>query len=256
METCYPQSFVNLLKEFSSDDIDNYIGQGNPNSDILIVGREHGFSDEAQCDLEIRRNREQWLRIVDGNKISEFEYSPRTCFSYIGQEFRIGPKSLGTSPTWFAYQKMVNALCPHDMKAGKKAPLLDFFNYSFITEFSTASRPNNNKNTVQEIEATRKSIMKRIPLLSSAFFRSFPIVILACGRYFDDYNIDIEKMFDVKWERPTQPVKLTNGKQVWLNLHYSEDGQRLVIHTWQASALARGNEKTYQPFFDYLSGLK
>ena len=256
MTADYPQSFLDLLREFPSDDIDSYIGQGNPNSEILIIGREHGFSDETQCDLEIRRNREQWLQLVEGRGFSELDYSPRTCFSYLGQEFRIGPKSLGTSPTWFAYQKMVNALCPHDMKAGRNAPLLDFFNYSFITEFSTASRPNNNKNTTQEIEATRISIERRTPLLSSAFFRSFPIVILACGRYFDDYNIDIEKMFDVKWERPTRFVEMKNGKKVWLNLHCSSDRKRLVIHTWQASALARGNENYYQPFFDYLSVLK
>lgn len=252
----YPQAFLNLLKEFSSDDIDNYIGQGNPNSDILIIGREHGFSDEYQCDLEIRRNHEQWSQIVEGIDFSESQYSPRYCFTERRQEFRIGPKSLGTSPTWFVYQKMVNALCPHDMEDGKKAPLLDFFNYSFITEFSTASRPNNNKNTAEEIEATRKSITKRTPLLSSEFFRSFPIVILACGRYFDEYKINIEQMFDVRWEGQTPPVELNNGKKVWLNLHYSKDGKRLVIHTWQASALARGNEKIYQPFFDYLSHIK
>ena len=128
-----------------------------------------------------------------------------------------------------------------------------FFNYCFITEFSTASRPNNNNPTEEEIEATRKSIEKRTPLLSSDFYRSFPIVVLACGKYFDWYNINIERIFDVKWEAPTEQVLLNNGKKIWLNLHYSEDRKRIVIHTWQASGIFRQGLKNIQPFLSATS---
>ena len=108
----------------------DYIGQGNPNSKILIVGREHGFSDQQQCDLEIWRNCEQWKQIIQGIPFCEDGYSPRTCFTERGQEFRldITSKHGGASPTWYIYQMMVNALCPHVMPMGNKAPLLDFFN--------------------------------------------------------------------------------------------------------------------------------
>ena len=248
----YPQSFLDLLK--SEHD---YIGQGNPNSKILIVGREHGFSDEHQCSLEIWRNKEQWKQIAQGVPFSEEDYSPRTCFAGRGQEFRLDVKSKsgGTSPTWYIYQMIVNALCPHEMPQGERAPLLDFFNYSFITEFSTASRPNNNNPTEEEIAATRRSIEKRTPLLSSDFYRSFPIVILACGTYFDDYKIDIEKIFDVKWLAPTKLIQLDNGKNIWLNLHYSEDRKRIVIQTWQASGICRQGINNIQPFLNYLSDL-
>lgn len=249
MESNYPQSFIDLL-----DSKHDYIGQGNPNSKILIVGREHGFVDERQCCLEIWRNKEQWKQIIQGIPFCEDGYSPRTCFTERGQEFRLdlNSKHGGVSPTWYIYQMIVNTLCPHKMPQGKRAPLLDFFNYSFITEFSTASRPNNNNPTDEEKAATRESIEKRTPLLSSEFYRSFPIVILACGIYFDDYNIDIQTIFNVKWEGPTVSVQLDNGKRIWLNLHYSEDRKRIVIHTWQASGICRQGVDNLQSFLDYL----
>ena len=96
----------------------------------------------------------------------------------------------------------------------------------------------------------------KVYLLSSDFYRSFPIVILACGKYFDWYNINIERIFDVKWEGSTEQVSLNNGKKIWLNLHYSEDRKRVVIHTWQASGILRQGLKNIQPFFDYLSRFK
>lgn len=257
MKTDYSQDFIDLLNSKYDSKFD-YIGQGNPNSKILIVGREHGFYDKQQCDLEIWQNREQWKQITQGIPFSEEGYSPLTCFLERGQEFRLDMTSKlgGVSPTWYIYQMMVNALCPHVMPVGNKAPLLDFFNYCFITEFSTASRPNNNNTAEEEIEDTRKSIEKRTSLLSSDFYRSFPIVILACGKYFDWYNINIERIFDVKWEAPTEQVLLNNGKKIWLNLHYSEDRKRIVIHTWQASGILRQGLKNIQPFFDYLSRFK
>lgn len=245
----YPQSFLDLLK--SEHD---YIGQGNPNAKILIVGREHGFSDEHQCSLEIWRNKEQWKQIAQGIPFCEEGYSPRTCFTERKQEFRLDMKSKngGVSPTWYIYQMIVNALCPHEMPQRDRTPLLDFFNYSFITEFSTASRPNNNNPTNEEIAATRQSIEERTSLLSSDFYRSFPIVILACGKYFDDYDINIEQIFDVKWVAPTEKVLLNNGKNIWLNLHYSKDRKRIVIHTWQASGICRQGIDNIQPFLDYI----
>jgi len=65
-----------------------YFGQGNPNSDILIIGKEHGFSDPYQRKLEIDDNWEQWSRIMNGEDANEWKYSPKYCYSKCGQEFR------------------------------------------------------------------------------------------------------------------------------------------------------------------------
>lgn len=253
MKKTYPASFLQLLKAFSSGDGNDYIGQGDPNSSILIIGREHGFPKGSnEYMLEVQGNHDQWVKITNGEGFSELGYDPMTCFTLREQEFRRGD----TSPTWYVYQKIVNAICPHEMPTGKKAPLLDFFNYSFITEFSTASRPNNNNITEEEIKETQDSINNRIPLLSSGFYRKFPFVILACGRYFDKYGIDIQSMFDVKWSGKTDFVTLGDGKRVWLNVHYSDDHKRVVVHTCQASYIARRSEHNYQPFLDFIASLK
>ena len=233
-------SFIKLLDDFKGDEPYNYLGQGNPDSSILIIGREHGFTKESDAyRLEVLGNHDQWLKITKGEGFSELGYDPMTCFTQRRQEFRHGD----TSPTWYVYQKIVNAVYPHEMQAG------------FITEFSTASRPNNNNNNEDDIIATQESINKRTPLLSAEFYKSFPLVILACGRYFDDYGINIERMFDVKWKGETDFVKLEDGKRVWLNVHYSSNHKRIVVHTCQASYIARRKEQDYQPFLDFIAHL-
>lgn len=245
----YRKEFTELMSDSRWEGA--YIGQGNPNARILIVGREHGFDNPQQQDLEIVQNWNQWKSILANEDPTKDKYNPRHCYAQRGQQFRIAPSTGGTSATWYVYQKMVNAIIPHGLIQRK----LDFFEYSFISEFSAINRCNNSNNSEVDIQATADSIAERTPLLSSAFYRSFPIVILSCGDYFDQYHINIEKMFDVKWEGRTREVVLGNGKKAWLNMHYSADRKRIVIHTWQASALTHGAEDTFQPFFDELARL-
>lgn len=225
-------SFSELLESFPNA----YIGQGNPDAKILIIGKEHGFDNVEQRVLEIEKNWCQWKQFINEIDPTEAGYSPRYCYANRGQEFRRGAHNGGTSDTWLVYQEIINALIPHQMIDGERAKKLDFFNYSFITEFSTANRPNNNNISPSDIMSTDNSIKKRIQLLSSEFFRSFPIVFLCCGKYFDEYHIDFEKIFDVKWEGSTKKIEDT---KVWYNVHYSNDNKRIIIHTWHAQAFCR-----------------
>lgn len=232
-----------------------YFGQGNPNSDILIIGKEPGISNPDQAKLEIGNNRDQWCKIMTGEDIGCSYYSPRDCYSKIGQEFRVAPRNGGTSDTCYVYQEIVNALRPHKMADGRNGKILDFFEYSFITELSDVCRSNNNNNTPEDNNNTSESIKKRKPLLSSDFYCSFPIVILSCGKYFDEYNIDFQEIFKVKFDGKTEFAEMTSGRRnvkIWLNVHHSDDKKRVLIHTWQASALKKGPDEKYKPFFDKL----
>ncbi|MCQ2336887.1 MAG: hypothetical protein MJ010_06890 [Paludibacteraceae bacterium] len=239
------ENFKALIQSCKEGD---YIGQGNPDSKILIIGKEHSINNEKQKQLEIGNNWKQWQ-----NDELENGYHPRYCYKHIttrfgeGQRFLIAPKSGGTSATWYAYQKLINTIYP-DI-AVKKNEVLNFFDHCFITELSAVSRSNNNKLEDDDIKATAKSIKERTSLLSSAFYRSFPVVILFCGHYPKQYDINIEEMFDVKWESPTKDFELAN-KKGWYNIHYSEDKQRIVIHTWQASAFVKNKEEHVQDFFN------
>lgn len=240
------ENFKALIQSCKEGD---YIGQGNPDSKILIIGKEHSINNEKQKQLEIGNNWKQWQ-----NDELENGYHPRYCYKHIttrfgeGQRFLIAPKSGGTSATWYAYQKLINTIYP-DI-AVKKNEVLNFFDYCFITELSAVSRSNNNKLEDDDIKATAKSIKERTSLLSSAFYRSFPVVILFCGHYPTQYDINIQEMFDVKVESK-EKFKRAN-KNVWYNLYYSRDRQRIIIHTWQAYALQRNGEDKMQSYFDEL----
>lgn len=87
----FPEKFTNLLNEFSTGDGNDYIGQGNPNSSILIIGREHGFPKESDTyRLEVLDNHAQWLRITKGETFSELGYDPMTCFEQRGRSLDMG----------------------------------------------------------------------------------------------------------------------------------------------------------------------
>ncbi|WP_140485409.1 hypothetical protein [Flavobacterium sp. GSA192] len=75
-------------------------------------------------------------------------------------------------------------------------------------------------------------ISRRQELFNLSFFKTFPVIIVASGHYPSKYNFDIEKIFEVTWDKKTIPV----GKS-WYNLHYSKDinQKRLLIHTRQLS---------------------
>lgn len=55
------------------------------------------------------------------------------------------------------------------------------------------------------------------------FFQQFPIVIVAAGHYPKNYNIDLEKIFNVKEGYDKD------------NVHFNSDRTKILIHTRQLS---------------------
>ena len=59
----YSKEFKNLL---NVDLPDGYIGHGNPNAKILILGQEPALhKDSEQYSLEIANNKHQWQILVE-----------------------------------------------------------------------------------------------------------------------------------------------------------------------------------------------
>lgn len=79
-------------------------------------------------------------------------------------------------------------------------------------------------------EATKHSIEERKQMFVSPFFQNFPIIIAACGHYPKVYNIDLENIFQVKWDGKTQ-------KHFWIHIHREKENAspKLLIHTNQLS---------------------
>lgn len=251
----YPSEFQNLLKkEYESD---SYIGQGNPASKILIIGKE--------CTLADGNNAKIWKTKSPENIKDWFEsgwdwkeYHPRQPFK--GQLLLrdnknddIEKNNRGTSVTWMAYQKFINMLLPEDLQVQVKQQL-NFYEYCFLTELSSKCMRTSRKNP-----ETKKSIAQRLSpngILAHPFFKQFPVVILGVYRYIDWYkdlsiiqnfdggfmkygykgivvSEDEYSQYDEKTKERLRLYRTNNGfkKGEFINVHESANGKHILLHT-------------------------
>lgn len=162
-----------------------YIGYGNPNSKVLILGKEKGFNVEnlEQLRYESIENPSQWKHYID-NKISinkdkfyDSKYYTNVFYPYLDNQ--------KSGHTWSKYKILLqNIFSEHKFNGDS------FFDYSFISEIN--------------YKPSKLSVIKyfndetRIQLLMKEYFKSFPIIILACGNYLKPEQI--EQIFDLKFD--------------------------------------------------------
>lgn len=239
------ESLKRLIKE-SQKITDNselekyYIGTGNLNSNILIIGKEASINLNTETGLsqyqrEIINNTTDWARDFD-KKQTEIEnwngenYSP--LYPYKNQSFKISNydkciakndftnHNNGTSRTWYNYQKIHNLINKEDSK------VINFHENFFLTELNSCpSRETRNANT--------KSLEFRKEYLMSEFFQKFPIVIIAGLGYLNtkENENEIKKIFNVE---DAEDAKVGSLHKIWI--HYSKDRRKIVINTRQLSS--------------------
>ena len=125
--------------------------------------------------------------------------------------------------TWTNYQNLINRLYP-EANAGK---MTTFHQYAFITEFNDLP---SKKSKRKDPEVQQRITHRCKNVLNHPFYKSFPIVIAACGHYVKDYNINLEDIFNQKYIEP-ESVKIKKGE--WINFHQKDN--RILIHTRQLS---------------------
>ena len=134
-----------------------WCGQGNPNADILIIGKEPHNDYFISDEEEITR------RLLEQENI---------CRSGFGE----APRD-SKNPTWCNYQILIEKVY-RPQKVFNPA-LFDFEKYAFTTEINTIFRPK----AVLDAE-TRNNIDKRLCFFKdSEFINSFPVIILACNNF-------------------------------------------------------------------------
>ena len=94
----YPKEFESLINEVKNNYVGEFIGVGNPASNILIIGKEPAIPEEKkeQRQQEIINNYKQWeVNLLNGVGIDKvlsmdeigYEYNP--LYPYKGQKFLV-----------------------------------------------------------------------------------------------------------------------------------------------------------------------
>lgn len=161
-----------------------FVGFGNPNSDVLIIGQE-ATSTGKDFELFFKNNAEQWKRTLEGNlyahELKEIpgstldDYSFPTFFNP-KNPFYPWPFDYKKSHTWYNYQKLMDIVCHHS------GNICNFLEHCFMTEMSNLNSEHNPK--TKDVEY---SIAQRFDLMKETveFWSHFKVVILACGHYAD-----------------------------------------------------------------------
>lgn len=256
----YPDSFIELVHKTNDNNsllYGQYIGTGNPNARILILGKECAIAkdenqqQQQQYRNEILKNAANWkdnidnqvtIENADKDELWEKDINSQInpLYPYRGQYFkRNRNNNLGTNPTWYNYQKLLinilkdlNITVPID-----KANKVFLHEYCFLSELNSETAKYSKD--VDSIKRT-KSIDSRKVLFDENFFQQFPIVIVAAGHYPHEHNIDLEKLFGVKWNGITINNKYNPSlNRNWYNIHRetAHRNPKLLIHTNQLSVV-------------------
>lgn len=186
------QRLYDLILESDREGLHPFIGYGNPDARILIVGKECALEEgSTNWKKFYQKNFYQWWKSF---KERGFSYKPGE--EYKGKDYNFDdgyfhpifpyyPQRNTTkiSPTYYYYQRLYE--CIFDLK---KSEYFSFFERCFITELNERCRPNNYdlKKDERKIidEETEEAIRNRFDWMRRTnFFNHFEIVILACGPY-------------------------------------------------------------------------
>ena len=202
------------------DSIDDYenVGLGNPNSNILFVGKEAAINVEINEDFLNVKDKLKKLHGSQFNwKSNQFDYSHN-------------PSELkDLSDTWKNYQQLYNSI--FDKK--QQNTFATFLKEVFTTEMSnlpakTTDKAKKNPFFKSELQKRKENFFK------SEFIQSFPVVVLACSDYIEnnDKKREIDEIFKVQFQGEFKEYSKGN----WFFNHYNEDETKIVIHTRQLSS--------------------
>lgn len=264
----YNKEFHEILNYCRQENL--FLGEGTPNADILIIGKECGFNKDKSDRLK-KVKQSGSLESLKKEILDISQEEAKSNLKRLDNDYQnIGlpnlKKEINSNPTWRNYHRLVSLINGVDKdqitKGGSND--WDFLDSCFITELSQIQLPNSNylKGEISD-KIRRDSIAKRSKMFHEAFFRRFPIVIVAVGPDYIDigkykYGFNIEWDFKVKYIN-TIHFKVEVSKKTkrqsarWYNVHKSTEGTpRLVIHTRQLSTVGEPNESLY-PLLDKIA---
>ena len=185
-----------------------FCGQGEKNSDILIVGKES-----------------TQVTVAENHALCERE---KGCGVFRDEDKK--------NDTWCNYQTLIDYVY-EGIKPHKPERKWDFEKYAFTTELN----PRESKRTSHPDKKTRDAISERLKLFQrSEFIQTFPVVILACSNYIVNQGVGEERQIDTTFGVKYYPHKETPAwftPYNWFYIHrgeynyHGETIKKLVIHT-------------------------
>lgn len=193
-----------------------YIGFGNPNAPLLVIGQEKAIDKDTAYGKEAMKvestlNPYQWQKIIEeGIDDLGYVFENPTTFKNPLLPYHDKPRR---GNTWNQYQLLAKKLFP-ELEDYPNS----FFRRAFITEIN---------HEVSKKSQGNQSNQSRKKFMSHSFFKSFPMTIIAAGNYLSDE--EIEERFGVKI---TDDFSEPNMK---LRVFENQDEKRVVLSTRQLS---------------------
>lgn len=241
----YKQNFIDLInlsneksniyyKETDKVNAPNpyYIGFGNPNAKILIIGKEKGFdqSNMGQLKTESIDNVKQWKFLID-NDINDSKYK----FSndlYINdwdnfynplQPYHGQLQGKGQGQTWYYYNKLASLISKYSFEK----EISQLCDNVFMTELNyQPSKVSPGKDNLTEVLKFRIKFLKE-----NVFYQNFETTILAFGNYIDESQI--LEIFGNNLELVNIDENLKSNQRLFV--YKDSIKNRLIINTRQLS---------------------
>lgn len=167
-----------------------YIGFGNPNANILFIGKEKGFDqfNTAQLRSESIDNVRQWKFLID-NEIFDKNYKFKNSLLNPEWEHFYNPlqpyhgqlNGKGQGQTWYYYNKLASLINNYIFEK----EISQLCSNIFMTELNyQPSKYSPGKNNLEKEIKLRMDFIK-----NNDFYQNFNIVILAFGNYLDENQI-------------------------------------------------------------------
>lgn len=217
------KNLINKKKYFNdlinvSIENNQYVGLGNPYSNILIVSKEAGINPDDEKAIKDYENNALLL------KSNNFEYA---CAFDPPEKSNLR----NANHTWQKYQKLYNLIID---EAPDKEYKINFIENVFTTELNNL--PFKNTKGAKENIMFKEELLKRKEIfLNTPFIKSFPIVVIAAldAEYIKnvDDTREIDNIFDVVFERE-EPCENSKDKY-WVHKSKIESFPKLLIHTRQ-----------------------
>lgn len=194
-----------------------YIGYGNPNSEILFLGKEKAFDITNSPDLllhESINNNKQWEYLIEGGNSADLIFNPLFPHKFFGDKFKI--KHIHT---WGMYHNLVKEITEkQDVTTELKVLENNFFNHCFTTEVN---------HIPSKYSSHLKSTDPRKELLQHTFYKSFKYVIIgAIGSIKEE---QIKEIFDIQSESKEICISKENDKRKKSVIVIQNDTQKIIL---------------------------